>query len=118
MAKLPRLLVVDDMDSVRALVAAKPFRFQQMEIESTVSIGGTMLVASESPDVGLLLKRADEKFVTEAAFDNPKFVEDTVRDLAVRLDKDERIIKYRITSENYESIHSHNAYASLTRDKR
>ncbi|MCA9310860.1 MAG: GTP cyclohydrolase I FolE2, partial [Phycisphaerales bacterium] len=51
-------------------------------------------------------------------YDNPKFVEDIVRDLALRLDDDERITWYRINSENYESIHSHNAYAEITRDKR
>ena len=65
-----------------------------------------------------LLKRPDEKYVTERAYDNPKFVEDIVRDLALRLDDDERITWYRINSENYESIHSHNAYAEITRDKR
>jgi GTP cyclohydrolase I len=65
-----------------------------------------------------ILKRPDEKHVTEAAFDNPKFVEDIVRDLAIRLDADDRVTWFTINSENFESIHNHNAYAQLTRDKR
>jgi len=62
-----------------------------------------------------LLKRPDEKFVTEYAYDNPKFVEDMVRDIAVRLNADERIDAYVVESENFESIHNHSAYASVTR---
>ena len=65
-----------------------------------------------------LLKRPDEKFVTERAYDNPKFVEDAVRDVAVRLNNDERIVKYVVESENFESIHNHSAYALIERDKR
>jgi GTP cyclohydrolase I len=65
-----------------------------------------------------VLKRPDEKFVTERAYDNPKFVEDIVRDLAVQLDADPAIAWYHVASENFESIHGHNAYAELTRDKR
>lgn len=64
-----------------------------------------------------VLKRPDEKHVTEEAFENPRFVEDIVRDLAVMLNKEERINWYHIRSENFESIHSHNAYAEITRDK-
>ncbi len=65
-----------------------------------------------------LLKRPDEKFVTERAYDNPKFVEDMVRDVAVRLNNDERITYYIAESENFESIHNHSAYALIERDKR
>ncbi|MBF0254868.1 MAG: GTP cyclohydrolase I FolE2 [Gammaproteobacteria bacterium] len=65
-----------------------------------------------------LLKRPDEKYVTERAYDNPKFVEDMVRDVAGRLNADERIIKYVVESENFESIHNHSAYALIERDKR
>ncbi|WP_242467980.1 GTP cyclohydrolase FolE2 [Halorhodospira neutriphila] len=65
-----------------------------------------------------LLKRPDEKHVTERAYDNPKFVEDVVRDIAVRLNDDARIAAYRITSENYESIHNHSAFALIEHDKR
>ena len=64
-----------------------------------------------------LLKRPDEKFVTERAYDNPKFVEDMVRDVAARLNADERIEGYVIESENFESIHNHSAYARIERDK-
>jgi GTP cyclohydrolase I len=65
-----------------------------------------------------LLKRPDEKFVTERAYDNPKFVEDMVRDIAADLNQDERICAYVVESENFESIHNHSAYALIERDKR
>ena len=64
-----------------------------------------------------LLKRPDEKFVTERAYDNPKFVEDLVRDIAAALNSDERIDWYIVESENFESIHNHSAYALIERDK-
>lgn len=60
-----------------------------------------------------LLKRADEKYVTERAYDNPKFVEDIVRDVASRLNTDKRIDTYLVETENFESIHNHSAYASI-----
>lgn len=65
-----------------------------------------------------LLKRTDEKYVTERAYDNPKFVEDTVRDVAGVLDADPRILSYVVESENFESIHNHSAYALIEKDKR
>lgn len=64
-----------------------------------------------------LLKRPDEKAITERAYDNPKFVEDMVRDVAARLNDDERISSYIVESENFESIHNHSAYALIERDK-
>ncbi len=64
-----------------------------------------------------LLKRPDEKYVTERAYQNPKFVEDMVRDIAARLNQDPRIIAYTVESENFESIHNHSAYALIERDK-
>jgi len=64
-----------------------------------------------------LLKRPDEKFVTERAYDNPKFVEDMVRDVAARLNADERVSAYVVESENFESIHNHSAYALIEFDK-
>jgi len=64
-----------------------------------------------------LLKRPDEKYVTERAYDNPKFVEDMVRDIDVRLNKDDRILGYVVESENFESIHNHSAYALIEHDK-
>jgi GTP cyclohydrolase I len=65
-----------------------------------------------------LLKRPDEKYVTERAYDNPKFVEDMVRDVAARLNEDERVLSYVLESENFESIHNHSAYALIEHDKR
>ena len=65
-----------------------------------------------------LLKRPDEKFVTERAYDNPKFVEDLVRDVAAAVHRDDRITAYVIESENFESIHNHSAYALIEHDKR
>ena len=64
-----------------------------------------------------LLKRPDEKHVTERAYDNPKFVEDMVRDVAMRLNKDDRVCSYVVESENFESIHNHSAYALIEFDK-
>ncbi len=60
-----------------------------------------------------LLKRPDEKHVTERAYDNPKFVEDVVRDVAATLNADPRIERYVVESENFESIHNHSAYALI-----
>lgn len=65
-----------------------------------------------------LLKRPDEKYVTERAYDNPKFVEDLVRDVATALNQDERIDAYVVESENFESIHNHSAYALIEKDKK
>ncbi len=64
-----------------------------------------------------LLKRPDEKYVTERAYDNPKFVEDMVRDVAIELNKDDRVGAYTVESENFESIHNHSAYAMLSHSK-
>ena len=64
-----------------------------------------------------LLKRPDEKYVTERAYDNPKFVEDMVRDLALKLNEDDRVRAYKVESENFESIHNHSAYACIEKDK-
>lgn len=64
-----------------------------------------------------LLKRPDEKQVTERAYDNPKFVEDMVRDVAARLNSEDRISAYVVESENFESIHNHSAYALIEKDK-
>lgn len=73
--------------------------------------------AASSP-VYTLLKRPDEKFVTEHAYLNPKFVEDIIRDIALYFDGDERITYYEVEAISYESIHNHNAYAFLHRDKK
>ncbi|MCB5186338.1 GTP cyclohydrolase FolE2 [Methylobacillus gramineus] len=65
-----------------------------------------------------LLKRPDEKYVTERAYDNPKFVEDIVRDVAAQLNAQKKIVAYTVESENFESIHNHSAYALIEKDKR
>ena len=65
-----------------------------------------------------LLKRPDEKYVTEKAYENPKFVEDLVRDVAAALNLDERIDAYVVEAENFESIHNHSAYALIERNKK
>jgi GTP cyclohydrolase I len=62
-----------------------------------------------------LLKRPDEKYVTERAYDNPKFVEDLVRDVAAALNSDSRVLSYVVEAENFESIHNHSAYALIER---
>jgi GTP cyclohydrolase I len=74
--------------------------------------------AQASAPIYSLLKRPDEKFVTEQAYDNPKFVEDVVRDITALLRADDRVVWFRVESENEESIHSHNAYALIEEDKR
>jgi len=73
-----------------------------------------MVEQEASCEIFGLLKRPDEKFVTEKAYDNPKFVEDIVRDIAARLNDDERINAYTVESENFESIHNHSAYALIS----
>lgn len=64
-----------------------------------------------------LLKRPDEKYVTERAYDNPKFVEDIVRDVAIQFNKEKRIASYTVESENFESIHNHSAYARIVKNR-
>lgn len=69
---------------------------------------------SASCDVYSVLKRVDEKCVTEKGFNNPKFVEDIVRDIAERLNKDDNITWFSVSAENFESIHNHSAFAHIT----
>jgi GTP cyclohydrolase I len=98
----------------RCLIEAK-VRFKGMLwIEELVEI----CEKAASAPVYSVLKRPDEKHVTEEAYDNPKFVEDIVRDLAVALEENDKITWYAINSENFESIHNHNAYAAIEKDKR
>jgi GTP cyclohydrolase I len=66
-----------------------------------------------SSELYALLKRPDEKHVTELAYDNPKFVEDMVRDIAAHFAEDKRVLEYIVESENFESIHNHSAYAQI-----
>ncbi|KAB7627825.1 GTP cyclohydrolase FolE2 [Alkalilimnicola sp. S0819] len=76
-----------------------------------------LVEAEASCELYGLLKRPDEKYVTERAYDNPKFVEDMVRDVAARLNAEERVVAYTVESENFESIHNHSAYALIEHDK-
>jgi GTP cyclohydrolase I len=76
-----------------------------------------MIEASGSAQLYPVLKRPDEKFVTEQAYKNPRFVEDLVREVALAFDKETRISAYKIEVENHESIHDHNAYAFIARTK-
>jgi len=87
------------------------------ELLASVSIEELIGVAEASASCELygLLKRPDEKYVTERAYDNPKFVEDLVRDVAVSLNEDRRIGAYVVEAENFESIHNHSAFARVTR---
>jgi len=82
---------------------------QPMSIEELVRIAEE----EASCEVCGLLKRPDEKWVTERAYDNPKFVEDLVRDIALRLMNEPRVAEWKVASENFESIHNHSAYAEL-----
>ncbi|MDO5114992.1 MAG: GTP cyclohydrolase FolE2 [Synergistaceae bacterium] len=71
-----------------------------------------------SAPVYSLLKREDEKYVTERAYSNPRFVEDSVRELALAMQADERVLWYRVSVASHESIHNHDAFAVIERDKR
>ena len=73
--------------------------------------------AEASSEIFGLLKRVDEKHITERAYDNPKFVEDLVRDVAGRLKADPRIAGFTVEAENFESIHNHSAYARIDQQR-
>ena len=68
-----------------------------------------------SSEIWSSLKRADEKWITERAYENPKFVEDMVRDVALALNADARVGRYTVDVENFESIHAHSAVAQIMR---
>ena len=85
-----------------------------MQIEELIAIAE----GSASCEVYGLLKRPDEKYVTERAYDNPKFVEDLVRDVALALNKDRRVAAYTVEAENFESIHNHSAFARIVKPHR
>lgn len=97
----------------RGLVTAR-VRFEGMIwLEELID----MIESCASCDLYPLLKRPDEKWVTEKAYDTPRFVEDMVREVALAFDGDKRIRWFEIEVENFESIHAHNAYAKLERGK-
>jgi GTP cyclohydrolase I len=92
----------------------------RVELVGDLPVEALVRMAEEEASCELwgLLKRPDEKFVTERAYENPKFVEDLVRDIAMRLNADARIVAYTLEAENFESIHNHSAYAVIEHDKR
>jgi GTP cyclohydrolase FolE2 len=85
------------------------------EVDPAVTIEALVAIAerSASCEVYGLLKRPDEKYVTERAYDNPRFVEDVVREAALALDRDARVGRYTVEAVNFESIHNHTAYARI-----
>jgi len=90
------------------------------ELPEASEVGFETLVgiaeASASSEIWGLLKRPDEKWITERAYENPKFVEDLVRDVALRLNAQAGIGRYRVEVENFESIHNHSAFAIIERE--
>ena len=98
-------------------------RSQALADAAKVSLGealedmtGRFAEESASSEIWPLLKRTDEKWITERAYENPKFVEDLVRDVALRLNGDPRIGRYHVEVENFESIHNHSAFAVIDRE--
>ncbi|NBT34329.1 MAG: GTP cyclohydrolase I FolE2 [Betaproteobacteria bacterium] len=90
------------------------------DLSSGMSPETLIQIAEQSASCELwgLLKRPDEKYVTERAYDNPKFVEDLVRDVAIRVAADPRVLGFTVESENFESIHNHSAYARINQGSR
>ncbi len=95
----------------RSIVTIKIETLELVWIEDIVNL----VENSASSDLYTLLKREDEKFITEKAYDNPKFAEDIVRQIAVELEKIPQIKWFSVETENYESIHNHNAYAEISK---
>ena len=87
----------------------------QLRSDETVWIEDVIELVEESASSELysLLKRPDEKYVTEKAYDNPVFVEDLVRNVAMSLNEHPHVTWYKAEAENFESIHNHNAYACI-----
>ncbi|MBA2410050.1 MAG: GTP cyclohydrolase I FolE2 [Gammaproteobacteria bacterium] len=106
-------------------IAAYGAHNQRSHVTLTVRAGHPIFIedlierveAQASSELYGLLKRADEKYVTERAYENPKFVEDVVRDIALEINDDPRILAYRIEAENFESIHNHSAYAMIEKNE-
>ncbi len=90
----------------------------KVKANPAIEVAELIHIAEESASCALygILKRPDEKYVTERAYDNPKFVEDMVRDLAAVLARESRVKAFELSSENFESIHNHSAFASIRSD--
>jgi GTP cyclohydrolase I len=93
----------------RGLVTVQVRSRKSIWIEDLIEL----VESSSSSELYSLLKRQDEKVVTERAYENPVFVEDLVRNVALKLNAHPDVAWYRVEAENYESIHNHNAYASI-----
>src|SRR5205823_11815214 len=89
-----------------------------VRLRTSVFVAEIVRIAEEEASSELygILKRSDEKYVTERAYDNPRFVEDLVRGVAARLTEDSRIDGFVVEAENFESIHNHSAYARIARN--
>ena len=98
----------------RSHIAIEVEVLEPIEVEDLIAIAER----SSSCEVYGLLKRADEKYVTERAYENPKFVEDMVRDVAAALNQERRVGAYAVEVENFESIHNHSAFARIARPAR
>jgi GTP cyclohydrolase I len=88
----------------------------ELRAERPVAVAEVLRMAEDEASAELygILKRADEKYVTERAYDNPRFVEDLVRGVAARLAGDPRVSAFVVEAENFESIHNHSAYARIS----
>ncbi|WP_047553010.1 GTP cyclohydrolase FolE2 [Methylotenera sp. G11] len=91
----------------------------KVELDDEMPIADLVSIAEKNASCEIygILKRPDEKYVTERAYDNPKFVEDLVRDIALSLNEEKNIRSYSIEAENFESIHNHSAFARITRTR-
>lgn len=98
----------------RSHITVKALLDEKLPLDTLI----TLLEAEGSCELYGLLKRADEKLITERAYENPKFVEDMIRDVAVALNQAEGVLAYEVEVENFESIHNHSAYAVIAHDKR
>ncbi len=88
-----------------------------MRLAGPIAVAELLRIAEEEASCELfgILKRADEKYVAERAYDNPRFVVDLVRGVAARLEGDPPFDAYAVEAENFESIHNHSAYARIAR---
>ena len=103
------------MQQIGSRLSQYGYRVMDVRLRADMELDELLRIAEEeaSCEVFGLLKRADEKWVTERAYDNPKFVEDLVRDIALRLGAEPRVAAWSVASENFESIHNHSAYAFI-----
>ena len=93
----------------RSLVSVQVWFEKFFWIEDLIAL----IEKSASSDLYALLKRPDEKYVTEQAYERPRFVEDLVREVATRLRADKNFLRFEVEAESFESIHAHSAYAAL-----